>query len=79
MKLNQDQIRKLAQATVETRPEEIDCDQWLDKVAGYVEAVANGQPVPSEYQPVADHLAVCPECSEEFDAMIELLKPDADR
>lgn len=53
-------------------PEEIDCDQFLERVAAFLESVGPDGEVPPDLRAVAQHLEVCPECKEELDALLEL-------
>ena len=73
MKPTKEQLAALARLTMNTRPEEIPCEELLHRVARYAELVFAGQPVPPELQPVADHLRVCTECTEELDALKKTL------
>lgn len=73
MKPTNEQIDVLLRLTMDTRPEEITCDEWLSLVGRYAELVFAGKPVPPELQPVADHLRLCPECAEEFEALRKAL------
>lgn len=58
---------QLARAVTDTAREEIDCDTFLDRAAAYLEGRAQGK---ADLSPtmaaVEQHLAVCPECFEEF-------------
>lgn len=65
-----DQLRALLDSIVRTAPEEIDCEAFLDHAAVLLEALASGDEVPSELETVSQHLKVCPECREEFEALI---------
>ena len=73
MKLDPESIKALLAATLETRPQEIDCLEWLDKVAGYAELRTRGEAIPAALELVHQHLTVCPECTEEFEALLDLL------
>ncbi len=73
MKFTPDQLKELARATVNTRPQEIDCDAWLKRVAGYLEVIQKGQPVPPELTDVAHHIEVCPDCRNELDLMLKMV------
>jgi hypothetical protein len=53
-----------------TEPFEIDCDEFLARVAPFLELVAADRDIPLELRHVAQHLAVCPQCKEEFDALL---------
>lgn len=69
MNLTPEQLRELARATLHTRPDEIGCDDWLARVGAYLELALAGRPIPDELRPVGEHLDLCPECAEEFEAM----------
>ncbi|HVK10269.1 MAG TPA: hypothetical protein VM597_15995 [Gemmataceae bacterium] len=73
-RLTDDHIRDLAEVLIQTRPDELTCDEWLDRVGGYAEAVAAGRPVPAGSELVEHHLAICPECREELDALVAALR-----
>ncbi len=68
------QLRELASLLRLTRPDELNCDEWLDRIGGYAEAVACGRPTPEGSELVEHHLALCVECREEFEALIAALK-----
>ncbi|VTS01789.1 Uncharacterized protein OS=Sorangium cellulosum (strain So ce56) GN=sce2304 PE=4 SV=1 [Gemmata massiliana] len=76
MSLSPDELRELAKFVLLTRPDEIGCDDWLGYAPGYAELVASRQPVPEPLQKAAEHLDLCPECAEEFRALLEALKED---
>ena len=73
MTLGDEEYRELARALLATRPEEIDCDQWLDRVGMYLDLTEAGRPIPESLRPVEEHLRLCPECAEEYAAMREAL------
>lgn len=64
----------LAQSTLVTREVEIGCDECLDHVAAYAEAHLTGLPVHGALSLVEEHLAICEECREEFEALLEALR-----
>jgi hypothetical protein len=63
-------LERLARAVADTAPEELDCDAVLGLVGGYLETIERGEDLDSELQMVRQHLSVCPECREEFDALL---------
>lgn len=73
-RLTDDHVRDLAGVLLKTRPDELTCDEWLDRAGGYAEAVAAGRPVPAGSELVEHHLDICPECREEFDALVAALR-----
>ena len=69
-----DQLRSLAGLLLNTRPDELTCEEWLDRVGGYAEAVAAGLPAPAGSVRVEQHLTLCAECREEFEALVAALR-----
>ena len=62
-------LAQLVRSVERTVPHEIDCDEVLDRIAAYLEAVEDKRAYDSELDSVRQHLSVCPECSEEFEAL----------
>lgn len=76
MSLSPDELRELARYVLLTRPDEIGCDEWLGYAPGYAELVAANEPVPEPLRKAAEHLDLCPECAEEFRALLAALRVD---
>lgn len=68
-------LRVLAGVLRLTRPDELTCDEWLDRVGAYAEARAAGGPPPAGAELIDHHLEICPECREEFEALLAALRP----
>lgn len=66
------QLRELLRLVAETEPEELDCDQVLDRLGALLESLEQQEEPPPELAGVAQHLEVCGECREEFDALIRV-------
>lgn len=64
------QIRKLLRSLLATEPVEIDCDEVLTRIGAFLEARRGEATLPPELGAVAQHLEVCPECKEEFEALL---------
>ena len=64
------QLVELARLVASTAPQEIDCDELLDRVAAYLETHDGGLELTGELAAVRQHLEVCPQCREEFDALV---------
>jgi hypothetical protein len=77
MSLAPDELRELARSVLLTRPDEIGCDDWLGYAPSYAELVAASQPVPEPLRKAAEHLDLCPECAEEFRALLAALAEGA--
>ena len=76
MKLDPETIRKLAKLTLETKPEEITCDDWVHRVGEYVEAKRSGDDLEERLRVVEDHASSCKSCNEELEALRGLLDDD---
>ena len=66
------ELAKLARMLADTAPSELDCGAVLDRVAPLLERSQEGEPLDDELRQVEQHLRVCPECLEEFEALVEL-------
>ncbi len=77
MKLTAEILDRLAQSLVATRPEEIDCNEWLARVGRLLDTLQRGENVPEELAPVLHHIELCPECDEEFQLLLAALQESA--
>ena len=73
MNLGHEELRALLRLVDITRPEEITCDEFLSRVAGYLERLGDSAIPPPGHEALLHHLRVCPECLEEFEALYEAL------
>jgi hypothetical protein len=73
MKPDLEKYRDLARFLLKTRPDEMTCSEWLDCVGEYAEAVLAGRPAPPCLAEVERHMEICPECAEEFRAILAAL------
>lgn len=74
MKLNPEDIARLAKMTVEAKPAYVDCESWLHMVGEYVEASQRGDDVSDERSMIVrQHAEDCPKCMEELEHLRELL------
>ncbi len=67
-----EQLRTLLRLLSDTEPDELDCDQLLQHVGALLETLQDGQEPPEQLAAVSQHLRVCPECREEFDALMRV-------
>ena len=72
MEPNAEKIAALARLVAATAPVELDCGEVLDLLAPYLEKGRGQAELSEELQRVKQHLAVCPECLEEFEALEKL-------
>ena len=70
MKSTRAQLEELLRVVAATEPEEIDCEELLASVGAYLESRAPGGELPRELELVAQHLEVCPDCREEYEALV---------
>ena len=74
MKINREELLALLQLVDMTQANEIDCEEFLSRVSGYIEKLIGEGASTEGYEEVLHHLQVCPECREEFDALIEAFR-----
>lgn len=70
------QLLELLRLVSSTEPEELDCDQLLHRVGALLESLEEGEQPPPELAKVAQHLEVCGECREEFEALMRVYDVD---
>ncbi|MEQ8764379.1 MAG: hypothetical protein RL885_10660 [Planctomycetota bacterium] len=68
------ELQRLLELLDVTHTDEIDCTEFLHRVAGYVERLEASGKLPPGYEDVAQHLEVCPECNEELEALYRALR-----
>jgi len=73
MPLDPETIRRLARLTLETRPHELSCEDWIHRVGEYVEATRSGAALDERLRLVEQHAAECPSCEEELETLRRLL------
>jgi hypothetical protein len=73
MKLRDEQVRAVLNASRETRDVEIDCDDFLSHMAEYAEVRAEGRAVPESLEKAVAHERLCGSCREELAALVEIL------
>ena len=77
MTFERDDLQKLLQLVDITSPAEIDCDEFLCRVAGFLERLGPDGAPPPGFEAVVHHLRICPECLEEFEALYEALRAES--
>ncbi len=76
MKLDPEKYRNLAGFLLKTQPDELTCDEWINHVGKYVELVLTGHSIPASLDDVVRHIDLCPECAEEFKAILIAVRED---
>jgi hypothetical protein len=77
MKPDPEKYRDLARFLLKTRPDEMTCEEWLHQVGEYADAVLAGRPIPPSLHEVQRHMEICPECAEEFCALLAALSEES--
>ena len=70
MPSDEERLEALARLLPDTADEEIDCDLWMDRVGLYIRAVRDHSELDDTIRQVVQHLEICPECREEFEALL---------
>ena len=78
MPVTRDEIRELLGVVRDTRAAEINCDECLVRVGEYAETRLAGLPVAERLAAVEQHLQICGECREEFEALRRAMTALAD-
>jgi hypothetical protein len=71
---NQDIFRMLLREIAETREVEIGCDECFEQLDRFVEMELSGLNTAQAMPLVQDHLEICGECREEFEALLLALR-----
>jgi hypothetical protein len=65
--------RDLCEALRATRDAEIGCDDCLMQVTSYCEIELAGKEIPEALRLVREHLEICAECHEEYQALLSAM------
>ena len=77
MSLSKQKIDSLLKMLSLTRDVEQDCDGCLNKLAEFAETSLTGKSIPDGLKSIEDHLQICDECREEFEALKVALSSEA--
>jgi len=77
MSVSREELRKLLELVDITAADEIDCTEFMHRVAGYLERLGPDGVPPPGCEAVVLHLRICPECLEEFEALYRLLREES--
>ena len=69
MPMTNEEIHLLLGVVRDTQAVEIDCDGCLIQVGAFAESRLAGKPVTEGLKAVEQHLSICAECREEFEAL----------
>lgn len=74
MSLSPALLHALVRAAAQTRPDEIGCGDCYDRIDAFAEAHLAGLDAAAAMPLVARHLAMCDECRDEFEALLDALR-----
>lgn len=74
MGLSKEEVEGLMQLIGLTTNAEINCEQCLALVAEFAERKLAGKSIPDSLQVLEQHLTICAECREEYEALERALK-----
>ena len=78
MSFGRDDLLKLLGLLDVTVEDEIDCAEFLQRAAWFVEHYDPQEPAPEGCEALVQHLRVCPECLEEFRFLYDALRAARD-
>jgi predicted anti-sigma-YlaC factor YlaD len=73
-RLTSRQTKSLIRMVSQTREREFNCAECLKHVSELVEREATGLPLDDVLGRVEHHLGMCPECREEYEALLKVLR-----
>ena len=73
MPLSKKEIDALLRLVGLTEKEEIDCESCLAVVAEFAEQRLSGKSISAGLKAIEQHLSVCAECREEYEALLKTL------
>ena len=72
--LTSEQIKELVRAIEQTHEHELSCRECQSFVAEFADHQLAGLPLDDVLKRVEQHLALCPECREQFSALEKILR-----
>ena len=73
-RLTSEQVGSIVKMLSLTTDRELNCSECLQHVSEFAEYQLANKPVGEVIAKVEQHLALCPECREEYEALIKILK-----
>ncbi len=74
MALTPQNLKKVVFEVMRTRPVELTCGECWQEIDQYAEKTLAGKEIPEALKLVEQHLEICPECEEEFEALLAALR-----
>ena len=73
-RLTREQVGSIVKMLGLTADRELNCSECLQQVSEFAEGQLANQPVAEVITSVGQHLALCPECREEYEALLKILQ-----
>lgn len=73
-----DRALKMLRMLENTQDIELSCDEVLDLLGVYAEMALRGEDVSESLPLVKHHLEMCPDCREEYEALMRILQQEID-
>jgi len=74
MDQNESAIRKLMEQIARTQQQELDCGEVFAVLDQYTEAIVAGEDASDQFAQVVQHLDLCRDCLEEYEALLSVLQ-----
>lgn len=74
MAINSQQLNELLKMLQQTREIELTCPECLDELDRYTQSLLDGAPIEGLLTLVHQHLALCPQCNDQFKLILETLE-----
>lgn len=78
MAMTSDQAKKMLRMIENTQAEELSCDEVFELLDIYAEMAVRGEDVGELFPLVEHHLEMCPDCREEYEAVMRILEKRTD-
>jgi len=73
-RLTREQVGSIVKMLGLTRDREFNCSECLQHVSEFAECQLTNKPAGEVIASVEQHLGLCPECREEYEALMKILK-----
>jgi DNA-binding FrmR family transcriptional regulator len=74
MQIPVDKLKTIVRGVARTQEQEYSCDDVYQLLDEFTEAVAQGKDVAKLMPLVQQHLEMCPDCHEEFEALLQVVR-----
>jgi hypothetical protein len=78
MELDTELLKRLVYGVIETHDEELDCDECFEQLDRFVELELAGKSASQALPLVENHLRLCTDCREEYQALLDAVRHLAD-